>query len=80
MNTTQQRPATLVDWYAAPELVTVDQSSFLCGISLDAIKEIIDTGGVYTVEQGKELLIDKASLREFWEIYWETNSDDDDHE
>ena len=80
MDSTPQRRSTLVDWYAAPELVTVDQSSFLCGLSPDAIQEIMDTGGVDMVEKGEEVLIDKASLREFWEIYWELKSDTGDHE
>ncbi len=75
MDSTQPRRATLVDWYAAPALVTVDQSSFLCGISTDAVHEIMDTGGVDLVEQDGDVLIDKASLREFWEIYWELRSD-----
>ncbi len=74
------RPATLVDWYAAPKLVTVDQSSFLCGVSQVVIQEIIEAGGVELVESDGEILIDKASLREYWEIYWELKSDvgDDD--
>ena len=64
------RLATLVDWYAAPEWVTVDQSAFLLGVTPDTKESLIDAGGVELV-CGSADLINKGDLREFWDTYWD---------
>ncbi len=75
MTGAQARPATLVDWAVSPELVTVDQSAFLLGVDVATMRAIIDAGGVDLVERGEDTLIDLATLRAYWETYWELARD-----
>lgn len=59
------RRATMVDWFASPALLTVDQSAFLLGVDVATIQELIQAGGIDAVEADGALLVDKASLRDF---------------
>ena len=72
-----RRPASLVDWSTAPQLVPMARAAFLLGLDVAAIDEIVSLGGVDAVDRDGETLIDKASLREFWELYHESIGIDD---
>lgn len=68
------RPATMVDWLSYPDRLTLNQAAFLVGRPASQIEEWVDTAAVDAWDGSDgETLIDKASLREFWEIYWEIN-------
>lgn len=71
MDSTPPRLATLVDWYAAPDWVTVDQSAFLLGVTPDKVESFVDSGGVDLVCRDGAELINKRDLREFWDAYWD---------
>lgn len=63
------RPASLVDWSMSPAWVTVDQAAFLTGLKPDVIyEELIGQAGVETIDLADAILIDRNSLRDFWEI------------
>lgn len=64
------QPATMVDWYAAPQWLTVDQSAFLLGVTPATIEFLIDDGAVDLVCRDGAELIDKHDLREFWDLHW----------
>jgi hypothetical protein len=66
-----ERPATLVAWVAAPALITCAMAQQLLGVDENTLQAIIAAGGVDLVQRNGSTLLDKASLREFWEIYWE---------
>jgi len=67
-----RRPATLVDWISAPDRLSIAQAAFLVGQSANQIEEWINTGAVDAWDGAAgETLVDKASLREFWEMVWE---------
>ncbi|MCD6552436.1 MAG: hypothetical protein J7M16_00340 [Anaerolineae bacterium] len=64
----EQRPATMVDWWAAPEWLTLEQAVRLSGFDAETMRQIIAEGGVDLKDTaGGELLIEKESLREFQE-------------
>jgi len=67
MNT--HRPASLVDWSFSPRLLPVARAAFLLGRDEATIQEIVELGGVDVVEQDGQTLIDRDSLREFWDVY-----------
>lgn len=62
------RPASLVDWSMAPQWVAVDFAAFLVGVAADVVQEWIDQGLVEADERSGVTLVERASLREFWEI------------
>lgn len=67
-----RRPATLVDWVSYPDRLTFDQAAFLVGQPVEQVAEWANTAAVDAWDgPDGSTLIDKASLREFWEIYWE---------
>lgn len=70
MDSTPPRLATLVDWYAAPDWVTVDQSAFLLGVSPNTVRSFIDAGDLQLVCRDEAQLIAKHELRQFWESNW----------
>ena len=72
-----RRPASLVDWSTAPQLVPMARAAFLLGVDRAVIDEIVSLGGVDAVERDGQTLIDKASLREFWELYHDSGGIDD---
>lgn len=74
------RRATLVDWHASPALLTVDQSAFLLGVDVAAIRELIEAGGIDAVQQRDALLVDKASLWDFQDALHEVNTRVRDHD
>lgn len=61
----------MVAWVSAPPLVDRQTAAYLLGVDDQVVQQIIDAGGVELVDRADGTLIDKASLREFWEIYWE---------
>lgn len=65
------RPATLVDWAMAPDLLGVAIAARLVGRTEADIWQVIEQGGVETIGDNGAVLIDKRSLREFWEIVCE---------
>jgi hypothetical protein len=67
--TMNERPASLVDWSMVSEWITIDLAAFLIGVDAATIDEIIDLAGVDAMERDGETLIDRESLREFWDIY-----------
>jgi hypothetical protein len=71
LNRHVERPATLVSWAAAPALIDRETAQYLIGVDEQILDEIITAGGVDLVERNGDTLIDKATLREFWEIFWE---------
>ena len=72
MENLSRRPATLVDWISYPDRLSIAQAAFLVGRPTAQIEEWIDTGAVdaWDGDDG-DTLVDKASLREFWELVWE---------
>jgi hypothetical protein len=71
LNRHVERPATLVSWVAAPALIDRQTAKHLIGVDDEILDEIIAAGGADLVESNGDTLIDKATLREFWEIFWE---------
>lgn len=70
-----QQPAGLVAWATAPKLIDKRTAAYLCGVDVETIQQIIDANGVELVDiENGESLIDRVSLREFWEIYTELPS------
>lgn len=70
--TDSPRPATLVDWISYPERLSIEQAAFLVGQPEDQIEEWIETGAVDSWDDTDgSTQVDKASLREFWELVWE---------
>ena len=69
-----RRPASLADWLTAPDRLSVDQSAFLVGVDAQLIDDWVNTGAVdaFDAPDGSTL-IDKASLREFWDLVHEWN-------
>ena len=67
-----RRPASLADWLTYPDRLSVEQSAFLVGVSTDLVENWIDTGAVdaFDAPDGSTL-VDKASLREFWDLVHE---------
>lgn len=66
------RPATLVDWISYPDRLSMSQAAFLVGRPVAEIEEWVETAAVDAWDGANgETLVDKASLREFWEMYWE---------
>jgi hypothetical protein len=66
------RPATLVDWISYPDRLRMEQAAFLVGRPVAEIEEWVDTAAVDAWDGAAgETLVDKASLREFWELFWE---------
>lgn len=74
--TQNRRPVSLGDWSTAPEWVDVDLAAFLLDVDVATVDEIIDMAGVDAIERDGETLIDRESLREFWEIYHDVGDDD----
>lgn len=63
------RPATLVDWISYPDRLSMEQAAFLVGRSVTEIEEWVLTAAVDAWDGAEgETLVDKASLREFWEL------------
>jgi hypothetical protein len=72
---TQQQPAGMVAWATAPQLIDRQTAAYLCGVDVETIQQIIDANGVELVDaENGDCLIDRASLREFWEICTELPS------
>jgi len=68
------RPATLVDWLSYPDRLSMSQAAFLVGRPVAQIEEWVNTAAVDAWDAADGgTLVDKASLREFWEMYWEIN-------
>ena len=68
------RPATMVDWLSYPDRLSMSQAAFLVGRPVTQIDEWVTAGAVDAWDGAAgETLVDKASLREFWEMYWEIN-------
>lgn len=66
------RPATLVDWISYPDRLSMEQAAFLVGQPEGQIEEWINTGAVDAWDGADgSPQVDKASLREFWELVWE---------
>jgi hypothetical protein len=63
-----QRPASLVDWSMAPAWVAVDNAAFLVGMAAEVVQDWIDQGLVEADDRSGVTLVERASLREFWEI------------
>jgi hypothetical protein len=62
----------MVDWLSYPERLSVDQAAFLVGVPTDLIEGWITTGGVDAFDGAQgETLVDKMSLREFWDLVHE---------
>ena len=54
---------------------TADRQAYLCGVDVETIQQIIDANDVELVDaENSDCLIDRASLREFWEICTELPS------
>jgi hypothetical protein len=66
------RPATMVDWLSYPDRLSMTQAAFLVGRPVAEIEEWINTGAVDAWDGADGATqVDKASLREFWELVWE---------
>jgi len=74
--TKNNRPASLVDWSTAPQWVSVDFAAFLVGVDVERIHEIVMLAGVDAIDRNGETLIDRDSLREFWDLYHAIGNDD----
>jgi hypothetical protein len=62
----------MVDWISYPDRLSMKQAAFLVGRPVDEIEEWVNTGAVDAWDGvDGSTLVDKASLREFWELYWE---------
>jgi len=72
-----RRVATLVDWAFAPDWLTVEEASFLTGLSPQQVHEWVDAGYVDAEEVRGRWLIEKRSLAEFRETLIEVLADDD---
>ena len=66
------RLPTIVDWLFAPEWLTPAQAAALMGpnYSEPSILALVDIGAVDT-KAGEALLVEKESLREYREAFWE---------
>lgn len=60
---------TLVQWAFAPTWLTIEQARKLSGYDLETLKVLVDAGTLDTREDGGEILIEKAALREYQEAW-----------
>lgn len=72
-----KRPASLVDWSMSSQWVDVDFAAYLLGVDTSLINELVSLAGVEAVERDGEMLIERDSLREFWDLYHETLGSND---
>lgn len=72
-----QKPATLIDWIAAPDWVTVVDAARLTGYHISTLDGLIETGAVEAKESGGKTLIETKTLREFTELAYELRTAND---
>jgi hypothetical protein len=71
------RPATLVDWIAAPDWVTLLDAARLTGYNVSTLLGFIESGAVEAMETDGGTLIHTQSLREFTELAYELRNAND---
>ena len=59
----------------APDWVSIDLAAFLTGLDAGAIDQAITLAGVEAMERDGKLLIDRDSLRDFWEMVHAVGAD-----